>query len=270
MMRTFPGKSKTGLLAGNAGPSGGAPRLPLRALGRCVRGAWLMSCLLLTSLTSAVAQEAVSARYEGEVTRYPHGVLGDDIEYDTLAVTLTDGRVLRRRWDAPLVFEDVAPRLWDVTGDGVPEIVTVESHAERGARLAIWSVIGDDLSPLVATPFIGTRFRWLAPVAAADLDGDGAIEIAYVDRPHLAKTLRVWRYRDGALREVAVLPGVTNHRIGWDYIVGGVRRCGAGPELILASGDWARIVAVTLSDGLGARDLGSYGAAGIAAALDCR
>jgi hypothetical protein len=47
--------------------------------------------------------------------------------------------------------------------------------------------------PLASTPWIGQRFRWLAPVAAADLDGDGAMELAYVDRPHLARTLRVWR-----------------------------------------------------------------------------
>ncbi|MGP6086625.1 FG-GAP repeat domain-containing protein [Antarctobacter jejuensis] len=229
-----------------------------------------MSFFLATSLAPAVAQEAVSARYEGEVTRYPHGVLGDEIEYDTLAVTLSDGRVLRRRWEAPLVFEDVAPRLWDVTGDGVPEIVTVESHAARGARLAIWSVSDGDLAPLAATPFIGQRFRWLAPVGAADLDGDGAIEIAYVDRPHLAKTLRVWRYADGALREVAALPGVTNHRIGWDYIVGGLRSCDAGPEMILASGDWARIVAVRYDGELSTRDLGAYDRGRIDAALACR
>ena len=251
-------------------PGAEAPRGPVRMCMRFARGAWLMAGLLATSLSPAAAQEAVSARYEGAVTRYPRGVLGDEIEYDTLAVTLSDGRVLRRRWEAPLVFEDVAPRLWDVTGDGVPEIVTVESHAARGARLAIWSVTEGDLSPLVATPFIGTRFRWLAPVGAADLDGDGAIEIAYVDRPHLARTLRVWRYRDGTLREVAAAAGFSNHRIGWDYILGGVRNCGPGPELVLPSGDYRTVMIVAFDGGIVARTGGRYSADRLEAALRCR
>ncbi|MBY6116253.1 VCBS repeat-containing protein [Mameliella alba] len=219
-----------------------APRLPWRPLRRLLRGALVSVCLLPASLTSA--QQAVDARYEGETTRYPHGVLGDEIEYDTLAVTLSDGRILRRRWETPLVFEDIAPRLWDVTGDGRPEVVTVESHEARGARLAIWTVENGDLRPLAATPFIGQRFRWLAPIGAADLDGDGHVEIAYVDRPHLAKTLRVWRYRDGGLSEVAALAGFSNHRIGWDYIVGGLRDCGEGPEMVLPSGDWRHLMIV--------------------------
>ncbi|WP_417207065.1 FG-GAP repeat domain-containing protein [Antarctobacter sp.] len=248
----------------------GAPRHPARPWAAVARGARLALCLWLTSPVAAVAQEAVAARYEGAVTRYPHGVLGDEVEYDTLAVTLSDGRVLRRRWDAPLVFEDVAPRLWDVTGDGRPEIVTVESHETRGARLAIWTVAEGSLDPLAATPFIGQRFRWLAPVGAADLDGDGAIEIAYVDRPHLAKTLRIWRYTDGAMHEVAAAPGFTNHRIGWDYIAGGLRDCGDGPEMILASGDWSRTVALRFDGRLRARDLGGYSADRMAAALTCR
>lgn len=226
-----------------------APRVPWRPWRAPARGAWMALCLWLAGLTPAMAQEAVAARYEGEVTRYPHGVLGDEIEYDTLVVTLSDGRVLRRRWQAPLVFEDIAPRLWDVTGDGVPEVVTVESHADRGARLAIWEVRQGDLQPLAATPFIGQRFRWLAPVGAADLDGDGAIEIAYVDRPHLAKTLRIWRYQNGTLTQVAAAEGFSNHRIGWDYIVGGLRVCGEGPEIVLPSGDWRHVMVVDLAAG---------------------
>jgi hypothetical protein len=50
-----------------------------------------------------------------------------------------------------------------------------------------------DVRLLAATPHIGSANRWLAPIGAADLDGDGRVEIAYVDRPHLARTLRIWR-----------------------------------------------------------------------------
>nr|WP_217360649.1 VCBS repeat-containing protein [Ruegeria arenilitoris] len=201
----------------------------------------------------AVAAETITtARYTDPTTRYPHGVLGDQIEWGSIELTLSDGK--RRSFTLPdhLVFEDLAPRVIDVTGDGLPEVIAVESDARRGARLAIYGPQGR----MAATPHIGTRFRWLAPVGAADLDGDGNIEIAYVDRPHLAKTLRIWRISDGRLTEIAALPGITNHRIGEDFISGGLRTCNGQPELIVASGDWRRIIAVRYDGGWQTQDLG--------------
>lgn len=231
---------------------------------------------LVIGLTSqSAAQEIVSARYDGPTTRYPHGVLGDDIEYDTLVVRLSDGREMSARWARDIVFEDLAPRVVDVDGDGAPEVVVVESHEAQGARLAVWGLVDGSLAAKAATPFIGTRFRWLAPAAVADLDGDGLVELAYVDRPHLAKVLRVWRYEalntgQVGLTEVATLDGVTNHRIGWDYIAGGLRDCGQGPEIVLADAGWASIVAVTF-DGtsLSRRRLSDYTAESLESALDC-
>ena len=227
--------------------------------------------LVIGLASQAVAQEIVSARYDGPTTRYPHGVLGDEIEYDTLVVRLSDGRELAARWAQDIVFEDLAPRVVDVDGDGAPEVVVVESHETQGGRLAVWGLVDGQLAQIAATPHIGTRFRWLAPVAVADLDGDGVIELAYVDRPHLAKVLRVWRYGPGGeMREVASLEGLSNHRIGWDYIAGGLRDCGQGPEMVLADGDWSEIVAVRF-DGtsLTRRGLGPYSADALERALGC-
>jgi hypothetical protein len=231
---------------------------------------------LVIGLTSqSAAQEIVSARYDGPTTRYPHGVLGDDIEYDTLVVRLSDGREMSARWARDIVFEDLAPRVVDVDGDGAPEVVVVESHEAQGARLAVWGLVDGSLAAKAATPFIGTRFRWLAPAAVADLDGDGLVELAYVDRPHLAKVLRVWRYEalntgQVGLTEVATLDGVTNHRIGWDYIAGGLRDCGQGPEMVLADAGWASIVAVTFDGAsLSRRRLGDYTSESLESALDC-
>jgi hypothetical protein len=227
--------------------------------------------LVIGLASQAVAQEIVSARYDGPTTRYPHGVLGDEIEYNTLAVRLSDGRELAARWAQDIVFEDLAPRVVDVDGDGAPEVVVVESHETQGGRLAVWGLVDGQLAQIAATPHIGTRFRWLAPVAVADLDGDGVIELAYVDRPHLAKVLRVWRYGPGGeMREVASLEGLSNHRIGWDYIAGGLRDCGQGPEMVLADGDWSEIVAVRF-DGtsLTRRGLGLYSADALERALGC-
>ncbi|KKK71257.1 hypothetical protein LCGC14_2915730, partial [marine sediment metagenome] len=164
-------------------------------------------------------------------------------------------------------FEDIAPRLVDVTGDGAPEVLVIETDVNRGAALAIYGPEGK----ITETPHIGQSNRWLAPLGAADLDGDGAIEIAYVDRPHLARVLRVWRFANGSLSEVAQMEGLTNHRIGEQYISGGIRDCGGVPEVVLADADWQRVVAVTLKDGqLAQRDIGPFaGAESFAAALAC-
>ena len=249
-----------------------APRRPALPWQAPARGAGLAACLCLAATGAGHARTPFDAAYEGPTTRYPHGVLGDEVEYTTLAVTLPDGRRLTATWDPPVVFEDLAPRLADLDGDGWPEIATVESHESFGARLALWRVAGDTLEPLAATPWIGQRFRWLAPVAAADLDGDGAVEIAYVDRPHLARTLRIWRYTDGTLTEIAALPGLTNHRIGEDFITGGLRDCGDGPELLTANTDWSRVMATVLlpSGDLVSRDIARFSHAAMAEALACR
>jgi hypothetical protein len=147
------------------------------------------------------------------------------------------------------VFEDVAPRVVDADGDGAPDIVVVESDVALGAQLAVYSLSRRQLVKVAATPHIGMRHRWLAPVAVADLDGDSVVDIAYVETPHLGKRLRVWSWAPGGLTEIASLGGVTNHRIGEPFISGGLRDCGAGPEMMLADADWRSLVAVRLHDG---------------------
>ncbi len=247
------------------------PRRPCR-WPTLVAGLWLVGA----GAGPTMAEPGYSARYDGPTTRYAHGVLGDAVEYTTLVVTLPDGRTFRTTWDAPVVFEDLAPRLVDLDGDAVREILTVESHDRSGARLALWRIGPSGLRPLASTPWIGTRFRWLAPVGAADLDGDGRIEIAYIDRPHLARTVRIWRYlpqgaRQGQLVEIASAPGLTNHRIGEDVITGGLRDCGRGPEILTANADWTRVVATTLAPGatFAHRDIAPFTRAAMAAALGC-
>ncbi len=219
-----------------------------------MRFAALILTALLWPMVSA-AQNIIAARYTDPTDRYPHGVLGDRLEWGALELTLSNGSKRRIVLPQDRVFEDLEPRLADVDLDGDLEVISIESHQLQGARLAIY-----DASGLVAAnPYIGTRFRWLAPVAIADLDEDGAIEIAYVDRPHLAKILRVWRFSDSRLFQVASLQGVTNHKIGENFISAGLRDCGAGPEMVVASRNWGSIVSVQLNAAkLVARELGTF------------
>ncbi|NBR53330.1 MAG: VCBS repeat-containing protein [Rhodobacteraceae bacterium] len=213
----------------------------------------------------AATAEIVSASYAEPTQRYQHGVFGETEEWGDLAFGLSDGQTMILRLPETRVFEDIAPRLVDVDGDGAPEMSVVETDLSLGARLAIY----DEAGFVAATPFIGQTHRWLAPIGVADLDGDGLVELAYIDRPHLARLLRVWRFQDGTLVEVAQAEGLTNHRLGDPAISGGLRDCGAGPEMITADARWSRLVASRL---VGGRIESRFVAEGVdfAAALDCR
>ena len=201
----------------------------------------LAACLSVLA-GPALAEGVVSARYEDPTTRYAHGVLGDAVEWGSLVMEGVSGQAVRVRLPQTRVFEDIAPRLFDVDGDGDDEVIVVETDSGLGARLSIYDTDG----LVAANDFIGQTNRWLAPVGvgAADLDGDGEVEFAYVDRPHLAKRLLILRREGKTLRVVAALDGVTNHRIGESDIAGGIRDCGSGPEVIVASADWSDVVAV--------------------------
>ncbi len=211
--------------------------------------------------------------------RYDHGILGDAVEWGALTYvrqgSAAHGPYIYEEITLPetRVFEDIAPRLVDLDADGSLEIIVVETDLDKGAQLAIYGLDDDlQLKKITATPHIGQAHRWLAPIGAADLDGDGHMEIAYIDRPHLAKLLKIWRYADGKLTLVAEQGGLTNHKIGENYISGGIRDCGAGPQLITASADWRRIVAVAF-DGKSIRfaAIGKHkGQNSFKRALDCR
>lgn len=218
------------------------------------------------SATAACAETVVSASYGAPTDRYAHGILGDAIEWGQLDI-VTDAGTRSFTLPQSRVFEDVAPRVVDLDNDGAPEVVVVETLDTAGAQLAVYDATGK----IAATPHIGRTNRWLAPIGAADLDGDGVVEIAYIDRPHLAKTLRVWRYENGQLTPLADLAGLTNHRIGETDIGGGIRDCGEGPEIITASADWTQVMATRLESGaLTTRTLGRHvDRASLVAALNC-
>ncbi|MBD3678429.1 MAG: VCBS repeat-containing protein [Rhodobacteraceae bacterium] len=213
------------------------------------------------------------AGFSDATTRYGHGVLGDAVEAGGLrAMTRMRGPCdLSVILPEDRVFEDFAPRLADLDGDGRPEIIVVETQVNQGGSLAVYGLRLGRLQKIAATPHIGRSNRWLAPVGAADLDGDGHMEIAYVDRPHLARVLMIWRFRDGELEKVAELPGLTNHRIGDDRILGGIRDCGDGPEMITATPDWRGLVATRFRGGkFETRHIGPNTPEAEQAALACR
>ena len=241
------------------------------------RVAWMVGMALLCAAPGHAGPQntIVKAAYSEPTGRYDHGILGDEIEWGALSLTVDPcsgcetpaPRRLTIRLPDNRVFEDVAPRLVDL-GQGLPpKVMVVESDVDKGARLAIY----DETGFVTATPFIGRTHRWLAPIGAADLDGDGVVEIAYVDRPHLARLIRVWRFRDGQLELAGELPGFTNHRIGETDIAGGIRDCGNGPEMIVADAGWGQVVAVSFAGPrFATKKLGPHkGRGSFSQAMDC-
>ncbi len=226
----------------------------------------LTTAACLAALSGAANADVTAARYTEPTTRYAHGILGDAIEFGALVMTV-DGAEVTLRLPETHVFEDVAPRLIDIDLDGTHEVMVVETKMTEGARISIYNGAGELVA---ATPHIGRSNRWYSPVGAADLDGDGLVEVAFIDRPHLAKTLRVWQYDNGDFTEVAAAADMTNHRIGEADIAGGIRDCGDGPEMIVATGNWTRLLAVRFDGELAATDIGPHaGRDSFAAAMGC-
>jgi hypothetical protein len=199
---------------------------------------------------------------DAAATGYDHAILGPVPEWDALRLYSGAGKAVSLRPDHGF-FEDIAPHLGDLTGDGVPEVIVVQTDLTQGARLMVVSAAG---KVLAATGYYGQPHRWLAVAGLGDFDGDGRAEIAYVDRPHLARELVFLRLQGGQLIEVARLTGLTNHRIGDSAITGGVRRCAQGDEVIVASTDWSRVIAARVGQAV---DLGAYSPKRMAAALRC-
>ena len=168
------------------------------------------------TIAKASGKGIVKAWYSCPTERYRHAVLGDAIEGGCLVVIDDAGKQHSVALPESQVFEDNTPRIADIDGDGLNDVVTIRSELDAGAAIAVYGITddSDQLTELAATPPIGLSNRWLAPAGIADFNGDGALDIAYVQTPHIGGTLRIWSIVDGVFTELDRLGGFSNHSIG--------------------------------------------------------
>lgn len=194
----------------HAGPDG----LVLEKFDRTERPEARMPTMLPDGEITQSPGRVKKAWLSGPTGIYSHGILGDPVEASALNVLTAQGQKITYRIDQRSVFEDLRVRLVDLDGDGREELVVIRSYLEEGSALSVFRLGRRSIRPLAETPPIGQSHRWLNPAGAADFDGDGKIEIAYVETPHIGGTLRLYQLGIGGLHQEHEAPGFSNHKIG--------------------------------------------------------
>lgn len=147
--------------------------------------------------------------------RYPHGVLGDELEANALVVEGRDGAISIHRLNDDTVFEFLTPMLADIDGDGRDEAWVVRADAWDGARLEGYGLEAGKLVRRYEGPAIGKGFRWLNPIGIGDFDGDGKAEAAYIETPHIGGVLTVLKPNGDKLEITArAITAYSTHKIG--------------------------------------------------------
>jgi hypothetical protein len=141
--------------------------------------------------------------------RYPHGALGDRVEWGSLVVGPVDPirEVDRFVLAEDEVFEGLFPLVEDIGGDGRAEIVTTVSDSTNGARLVAFRYEDATLKIIAESDPVGTGFRWLHQIAVAPFGPNGEIEIAVVETPHVGGISKFYRLAGDRLELVASNPG---------------------------------------------------------------
>jgi len=147
-------------------------------------------------------------------TRYSHGILGDDIEAESVVlieIGETPRVVSQISIPAPGVIEGLMPLWADLSGDGQREIIVTISDAEQGSQIVTYDEEGNELA---RGPAVGQGFRWRHQLAIAPFGPNGEIELADVLTPHIGGIVEFYQLAEGRLEVVATVPGYSTHSIG--------------------------------------------------------
>lgn len=199
-------------------------------------------------ISTASTGDIRRAWYSSPTRRYGHGVLGDAVEAGVLMAKTRTGAVIKLELPKSHVFEDLAPRIADLDGDGRNEIVCIRSSLTGGAAVAIYGLQNKELVLKDSSPEIGRANRWLNIAGIAEYLGDGRKVVAWVETPHIGGRLKMAVFDGVSLRSVAKnRDGFSNHVIGSRELgLSATRYPGAGraPQLVLPSADRSKLVLI--------------------------
>ncbi len=155
------------------------------------------------------------AWYSEPTSRYRHGALGDTIEGGALTARLAGGLTTVLKLPETEVFEDIAPRIADLDGDGKCEIVTILSSLSGGGSIVVFGLEGTKLVRKATGARQNRSHRWLNIAGIGRYAGGaGPVQIAYVATPHIGGTLGLLRYSGGRLTQLGSASGFSNHAFG--------------------------------------------------------
>ena len=153
------------------------------------------------------------AFYSDATDKYSHNIL-DNIKDSMRLMVIQNGEAVTYTLGAHLVYEDITPRLVDIDGDGVVEIITITTDTSKGAGISIYKWQDKQVTLHSTLRPIGTSYRWLNIAVIDDLDGDGVVEIAWVQTPHIGGILKIAKIQKGLLRVLDEDFYYSNHAIG--------------------------------------------------------
>lgn len=179
--------------------------------------------------------------------RYPHGVLGDDLEAGS--ITLIETHPIPRIASVISlpdneVAEGIAAIWADVTGDAQKEIIATISDVDHGAGIEVFSESGEILA---AGPKMGQPYRWRHQIAFGPIGWGGNNELIVVRTPHIAGTVEYYEFKEDQLRLVAEFPGITSHILGsrnLDMAAAGDFDGDGAVELLLPNPQLTELIAV--------------------------
>ncbi len=157
--------------------------------------------------------QSVLAQYINQTDKYPHSILGDELEATGL-VAVYDEQFYTLELSENYVFEDIRPRLYDVDRDGMLEIICIRTEVNGGAGIVIYKLLQEQLKEFAFVPVIGKRFRWLNIAAIDDLDNDGTVELAWIETPHIGGKLKVAKIEAGEMEILDQASLYSNHGVG--------------------------------------------------------
>ncbi len=200
--------------------------------------------------TQVVTDGRFTAALVSATDRYPHAVLGDDLE--AAAVEIIDeenGERTRIEIAEPAVIEGISPMLADIDQDGTSDVLVTISDATSGARLAAYRVDG---TPLAFSEPIGQGRRWRNQLAVAPVGPNGELEVIDVRTPHIGGTVEFFQLDGDRLTAAANSdPAFTSHVIGSRNLDMGIVADGDGDgrlDVIVPTSDRSAVAVMTRTE----------------------